>query len=387
MSSMAIALAPRRHHRRRLRRPRRRARRSQGVACDVTLVDRHNHHLFQPLLYQVATAGAVAGRHRLADPLDPAPAGNVCGCCSANVERHRRRPRKSRRCCDGGDAAAVRLPDRRRRRDARLLRPRRVGRARARAQDARRRAGDPAAGAAGVRGGRARDRIRRPAAAADVRDRRRRPDRRRAGRRARRDRAPGAAPRVRRRSIRRSARILLLEAGPTILPAFPETLRDVGAARAAAARASRCATARARDQRRRSGAVCDRRRADRGGDHPVGRRRRRRRRSSRDLGRAARSRRARRSSSPTCRCRAIRRSSWSATWRAFTQQTASRCPASRRSRCRRARTPRANIAAPDRPASHHAVPLSRSRQHGDDRPRRRRSPTSAGCASPATSPG
>jgi len=27
------------------------------VAADVTLVDRHNYHLFQPLLYQVATAG------------------------------------------------------------------------------------------------------------------------------------------------------------------------------------------------------------------------------------------------------------------------------------------------------------------------------------------
>jgi NADH dehydrogenase len=27
------------------------------VACDVTLIDRHNYHLFQPLLYQVATAG------------------------------------------------------------------------------------------------------------------------------------------------------------------------------------------------------------------------------------------------------------------------------------------------------------------------------------------
>ena len=28
-----------------------------GVAVDVVLVDRHNHHVFQPLLYQVATAG------------------------------------------------------------------------------------------------------------------------------------------------------------------------------------------------------------------------------------------------------------------------------------------------------------------------------------------
>ncbi len=27
------------------------------VACDVTLIDRHNYHLFQPLLYQVAAAG------------------------------------------------------------------------------------------------------------------------------------------------------------------------------------------------------------------------------------------------------------------------------------------------------------------------------------------
>jgi NADH dehydrogenase len=28
--------------------------------CDVTVVDRSNHHLFQPLLYQVATAGLAA---------------------------------------------------------------------------------------------------------------------------------------------------------------------------------------------------------------------------------------------------------------------------------------------------------------------------------------
>ena len=32
------------------------ARRLKGAAVDVTLVDRSNHHLFQPLLYQVATA-------------------------------------------------------------------------------------------------------------------------------------------------------------------------------------------------------------------------------------------------------------------------------------------------------------------------------------------
>ncbi|MEK7917712.1 FAD-dependent oxidoreductase [Burkholderia contaminans] len=33
------------------------ARGLRGAACRVTLIDRHNYHLFQPLLYQVATAG------------------------------------------------------------------------------------------------------------------------------------------------------------------------------------------------------------------------------------------------------------------------------------------------------------------------------------------
>ena len=28
-----------------------------GSAFDVTVIDQHNYHLFQPLLYQVATAG------------------------------------------------------------------------------------------------------------------------------------------------------------------------------------------------------------------------------------------------------------------------------------------------------------------------------------------
>ncbi len=37
------------------------ARRLRNVACDVTVVDRHNHHVFQPLLYQVATAGLSPG--------------------------------------------------------------------------------------------------------------------------------------------------------------------------------------------------------------------------------------------------------------------------------------------------------------------------------------
>ena len=33
------------------------AKRLAKVPADITLIDRQNHHLFQPLLYQVATAG------------------------------------------------------------------------------------------------------------------------------------------------------------------------------------------------------------------------------------------------------------------------------------------------------------------------------------------
>jgi NADPH-dependent 2,4-dienoyl-CoA reductase/sulfur reductase-like enzyme len=51
---------------------------------EVTLIDRRNYHLFQPLLYQVATAGPVAGGHRAANPQHP----------EAPAQRHRpTRPR------------------------------------------------------------------------------------------------------------------------------------------------------------------------------------------------------------------------------------------------------------------------------------------------------
>ncbi|PWQ83225.1 FAD-dependent oxidoreductase, partial [Stenotrophomonas maltophilia] len=36
------------------------ARRLQRADVDVTVVEKTNHHLFQPLLYQVATAGLAA---------------------------------------------------------------------------------------------------------------------------------------------------------------------------------------------------------------------------------------------------------------------------------------------------------------------------------------
>ena len=37
---------------------------------DVILIDRTNHHLFQPLLYQVATSVLTPRTNRLADPGD-----------------------------------------------------------------------------------------------------------------------------------------------------------------------------------------------------------------------------------------------------------------------------------------------------------------------------
>src|SRR6476659_2650397 len=37
------------------------ARALRGVPVGVTLLDRRNHHVFQPLLYQVATAGLSPG--------------------------------------------------------------------------------------------------------------------------------------------------------------------------------------------------------------------------------------------------------------------------------------------------------------------------------------
>ncbi|MDP3719766.1 MAG: NAD(P)/FAD-dependent oxidoreductase [Acidobacteriota bacterium] len=37
------------------------ARELRNVECEVTIIDRHNHHVFQPLLYQVATAGLSPG--------------------------------------------------------------------------------------------------------------------------------------------------------------------------------------------------------------------------------------------------------------------------------------------------------------------------------------
>ena len=44
-------------------------------AYDVTLIDRHNYHLFQPLLYQVATAALSPADIAAPDPRHPARPG------------------------------------------------------------------------------------------------------------------------------------------------------------------------------------------------------------------------------------------------------------------------------------------------------------------------
>ena len=131
----------------------------------------------------MATAGLSPGRHRRRRSAGSSAASATCACCSATVSgidaaRPARDPRRRRsRCRTTRSIVATGV-------DPLLLRPRRVGRHRARPQDARRRGGDPPPGAAGLRAGRARAATRPPARAADVRRDRRRADRRRAGRRA-----------------------------------------------------------------------------------------------------------------------------------------------------------------------------------------------------------
>jgi NADH:quinone reductase (non-electrogenic) len=49
------------------------ATRLAGADVDVTVIDRRNYHLFQPLLYQVATAGFSPAQ--IASPIAPSCAG------------------------------------------------------------------------------------------------------------------------------------------------------------------------------------------------------------------------------------------------------------------------------------------------------------------------
>ena len=158
----------------------------------VTLLDRRNHHLFQPLLYQVATAALspATSRTRSARSWRKRP---TPGPARPRSRRRRRgAPGRARR-----RRAALRLPDRRDRRDALATSATKTWAGLAPglktvedALEIRRRV------FLRLRGGRARGRPGAPARVADLRRRRRRSDRGRAGRRARRDRADHAGPRL-----------------------------------------------------------------------------------------------------------------------------------------------------------------------------------------------
>ena len=95
---------------------------------DVTLVDRQAHHLFQPLLYQVATGRPVAGERRAAAPGRPAPPAQRGGRPRRGRRRRPRAPRRRVQPARPDVGALLRQPDRRRRLGAVVLRPRRVRR-------------------------------------------------------------------------------------------------------------------------------------------------------------------------------------------------------------------------------------------------------------------
>ena len=183
---------------------------ARGLAAapvEVTLVDRVNHHLFQPLLYQVATG--------IIDEGSVAPALRGVLRDQANVEvllaevtgfdfdgPHRAGLRARRAAAHPG----LRHPGRGHRRADRLLRPRRLVGGGARAQVARRRALAAQPHPRRLRDGRARHERRRTARLADLRRGRRRADRGRAHRRDRDPRAPRAAPRLSQRLDTRGTR-------------------------------------------------------------------------------------------------------------------------------------------------------------------------------------
>ena len=204
------------------------ARRLRNVACEVTIIDRHNHHVFQPLLYQVATAGLSPGD--IASPIRwILRKQQRVRVLLANVEHIDSTAKQiqldpstslrqaARRC--------VRLLDRRRGRDAFVLRPRRLGRGGAGSQDARRCAGDR----------------RRLLLAFEEAEREPNPVYQRRlltfvliGGGPTGVELAGALGEIARQALRSEfdavdpaiARIILIEAGPSILPSFPDDLRE-----------------------------------------------------------------------------------------------------------------------------------------------------------------
>ena len=205
----------------------------------ITLVDRGNHHLFQPLLYQVATAGLSAPdiaaplRHilrgqrnvdvllarspastptRSASRWTTAARSTTTTCCSPAA-----RPTPTSATTTGPPhAPGLKTLD-----DALAIRRRILLLAFERAEAET----DPAE----------RDGV------AALRRRRRRPDRRRTRRHAGRDRAPHAARRIPPHRSRAARACCLIEAGPRVLAAFPEDAVGEGDARSWSSSAWTCA--------------------------------------------------------------------------------------------------------------------------------------------------
>ena len=235
-------------------------------AFDVTVIDQHNYHLFQPLLYQVATAGLSPAD--IASPIRGilARAQNVnviLGKVSA-IDTDRRE------VLADGRRVPVRHADPRDRRAARLFRPRRMGRERAGTEDHRRRDLHPPPHPARLREGRNRNRPGRAGAAAEFRDRRRRADRRRDGGRDRRAGEPRPREGL---PLHRPARRTHHSGRGRAAPADAVRSAALGSRAHLARTARRGGThRRGSDRARRCGRV-DRRRAYRGAHRHMGRRR------------------------------------------------------------------------------------------------------------------
>ena len=109
------------------------ARELRGADVDVTLVDPTSHHLFQPLLYQLACGGLSTGE--CASPIRAAVKRSsnttvlMAKATGLDVERRRL-------TLDRGEHTRLRQPDRRLRRGDLVLRQRRVARAHVRPEDA-----------------------------------------------------------------------------------------------------------------------------------------------------------------------------------------------------------------------------------------------------------
>ena len=188
---------------------------------EITIIDRRNHHLFQPLLYQAATASLAPSE--IAWPIRQLLRRRAdVTTLLASVESIDKEARElrlddgstlrydtlvlatgARHAYFGHDAWEPFAPGLKTLEDATTIRGRILARLRG--------------GGAGIRRAEARG-------ADDLRHRRRRPDGRRTSRHDRGARARDACPTDFRHIDTRKARIVLIEAGPRILPAFAEDL-------------------------------------------------------------------------------------------------------------------------------------------------------------------